>query len=193
MGKQGNATLVRRVFSGFAGRGVDAYRVKFPTGRVVEDYFMYDLTDWVLVVAVTAEGKFLLIKEYRAGFDDYMITPVAATCEKSETFSRTAERELLAEAGYSTEKVELLIEMPMHASNSPTIGHYYLATGCRRVASQDLDPNEKIEVRAYTPEQVLGMLRTKEIIDPGSRVSLMLALEQVSGYEFVRRVEGTQS
>ena len=42
-------------------------RVKLPTGVEIPEYYILEYPDWVNVIAITKEGKFVLVRQYRHG------------------------------------------------------------------------------------------------------------------------------
>ena len=40
-------------------------RVKLPTGVEIPEYYILEYPDWVNVIAITKEGKFVLVRQYR--------------------------------------------------------------------------------------------------------------------------------
>ena len=42
-------------------------RIELPDGRSIPDYYVFEYPDWVNVIAITKEGKFVFIDQYRHG------------------------------------------------------------------------------------------------------------------------------
>ncbi len=58
-----------------------AYR--FPNGKVFEPYYSYSRRDYVVIVAVDTEGKYICVRQFRYGIKEVMIgMPSAATNAK---------------------------------------------------------------------------------------------------------------
>lgn len=45
-------------------------RVKLPTGVEIPEYYILEYPDWVNVIAITKEGKFVLVRQYRHGIKE---------------------------------------------------------------------------------------------------------------------------
>lgn len=63
-------------------------RVKLPTGVEIPEYYILEYPDWVNVIAITKEGKFVLVRQYRHGIKEtrYEIAPEFVKPEKSLCF-----------------------------------------------------------------------------------------------------------
>jgi 8-oxo-dGTP pyrophosphatase MutT (NUDIX family) len=114
---------------------------KSPTEVVV-----LEAPDWVNVVAVTDEGRVVLIEQYRHGIQLITLEIPGGVVDPGETPQNAAERELLEETGYSARDWTLLGTVrpnPAFLSNSC---YTYLAGGAHRLQDQHLDPGEDISV-----------------------------------------------
>ena len=45
-------------------------RIELPDGRSIPDYYVFEYPDWVNVIAITKEGKFVFIDQYRHGLGE---------------------------------------------------------------------------------------------------------------------------
>ena len=44
--------------------------IELPDGRRIPDYYVFEYPDWVNVIAITKEGKFVFIDQYRHGLGE---------------------------------------------------------------------------------------------------------------------------
>jgi 8-oxo-dGTP pyrophosphatase MutT (NUDIX family) len=80
-----------------------------PTGKIVEPYYVYEFTPWVGALAITSEGKVILIKQYRHAIGEICIEiPGGCVDETDSNIADAAHRELLEETGYSFDSIEFL-------------------------------------------------------------------------------------
>lgn len=56
-------------------------RVKLPTGVEIPEYYILEYPDWVNVIAITKEGKFVLVRQYRHGIKETRYEICAGVCE----------------------------------------------------------------------------------------------------------------
>ena len=83
----------------------DSYEL--PDGRIVPEYYILEYPDWVNTLAITKDGKFVFVSQYRPGLkrNDYELC--AGVSEKSDrNMEAAARRELLEETGFLAEDVE---------------------------------------------------------------------------------------
>ena len=56
--------------------------VRLPDGVVNDEYYVLEYPDWVNVIAITTEGKFLMERQYRHGLQWTGYEICAGVCEK---------------------------------------------------------------------------------------------------------------
>ena len=74
--------------------------VKLPTGVEINDFYVLEYPDWVTVIALTVEGKYVIERQYRHGIQKTCYELCGGTVEKGEDVLETAKRELKEETGY---------------------------------------------------------------------------------------------
>ena len=77
-------------------------RVQLPSGTIIPKYWISEYPPWVNVVAVTADERVVLIRQYRHGIGGvHFEIPAGATDPGDTSLESAARRELLEETGYS--------------------------------------------------------------------------------------------
>ena len=98
--------------------------------------------DTAVIIPVTDDGKILLIEEEQPGKEPCIGT-VGGRIDKGEDPLEAAKRELLEETGYVAKEWKLLgAHQPMGKMDWAIFT--FIATGCKKVAEQELDGAEKI-------------------------------------------------
>ncbi len=143
---------------------------ELPNGNRVPEYYVLEYPDWVNVIAVTTEGEFVIIDQYRYGLGVLSHELVAGCLEEGETPLEAARRELLEETGYAGGKWNLLMTIAPNPSTSDNLTFCYLADGVEKVSGQHLDTGEDISVRLVSAEKLLSMMTEGKICQ-----ALMLA------------------
>ena len=89
-----------------------------PHGREIKDFYKVTIKDCAAIVALTADGKVVLKKEYRHCYGQDLIEIPAGVLEDEENPLEAAKRELQEETGYRSEKWTYLGKT---VESSPTI------------------------------------------------------------------------
>jgi len=130
---------------------------------VKHDFYVVNTYNWVNIVAVTREGKMVLVKQHRLGSDEISLETPGGVVETGEHAADCAERELLEETGYKGERAVLLNESWVNPAIMSNRISFFLIEDCEKVQGQSLDPAEDIEVVEYGPDDVMAMIRSGEI------------------------------
>ena len=73
---------------------------ELPNGKVIDDFYTLWQPDWVLILARTAQGKWVMTEQYRHGTGKIALEFPAGIIDKGETPEQAALRELQEECGY---------------------------------------------------------------------------------------------
>ena len=77
---------------------------ELPSGKVIDDFYTLWQPDWVLILARTKEGKWVMTEQYRHGTGKIALEFPAGIIDKGETPEEAAIRELQEECGYRLEE-----------------------------------------------------------------------------------------
>ena len=125
------------------------------------------------VVPVTADGKILMVRQYRNALDRYTLEiPAGALDEVGEPGIECASRELEEETGYRSENLEWLITLRTTVAFCNERIEVYVALDLIP-SKQHLDEDEFIELGAYTIEELKEKIFSGEIEDAKTVSSLM--------------------
>ena len=137
--------------------------VQLPDGTVQPEYYVLEYPTWINVIAITRDGRFVMVGQYRHGLQDVFMELVAGTCEQGEDPLAAAQRELLEETGYAGGEWTPYGVLSANPTSMNNLSHIFLATGVERVAEQHLDDTEDIAVHLLTEQEVLALLRADRI------------------------------
>ena len=132
-------------------------------------------TGVVLIIAITDDGKLVLIEQFRPPVGTQCVEIPAGLVgdipeHSGEDLVSAARRELLEETGYQAETMEIVFEgVPSPGSNTIVIT-FLLAQGLRKVTAGGGDESEDITVYEVPVEDVLSW--TEERRKNGSYVDL---------------------
>ena len=139
-------------------------RVELPTGAIVPEWYIMEFPDWVNVIAITREGEFVMISQYRHGVRQTRYELVAGGCEEGETAEQSARRELLEEAGYGGGEWREFMCVAPNPSNQNNFTYTFLATGVERISEQQTEVSEDIQVHLMSAAEVRELLENEQII-----------------------------
>jgi ADP-ribose pyrophosphatase len=108
--------------------------IKLPDGRRVDDFYTIKLPDFVVVTAVTDDGKLVTVKHYRHGPRAVTQGLPSGFIDEGETPAEAARRELREEAGYEASKWSNLGQYVVDGNRGCGTEHVFLARGATRVA-----------------------------------------------------------
>ena len=133
-------------------------KVRLPDGTVHPEYYVLEYPTWVNVIALTPEGKFVMVKQYRHGLGIVATELCAGVAEEGEVPLEAARRELLEETGFGGGEWELLSVLCANPGSQNNLSYSFVARGVVRVAEQHLDETEDVRVEILDEEQVWDML-----------------------------------
>lgn len=137
--------------------------VRLPNGSVNPEFYILEYPSWVNVIAITEDGDFVMIEQYRHGLRDVFFEIVAGVVEEGEDTIAAAKRELLEETGFGGGEWQLFSVISGNPSVTNNLTYCYLAKGVKRLSAQHLDATEDIRVRVLPYNEVLAMLERDEI------------------------------
>ncbi|MDE6207997.1 MAG: NUDIX hydrolase [Muribaculaceae bacterium] len=139
-------------------------KVELPDGRIHPEYYVLEYPSWVNIIAITEDGEFVLVEQYRHGLGEVGFELCAGVVEDGEAPVDGAKRELMEETGFGGGEWELFATLSPNASATNNLSYTYLARGVRRVTDkQHLDATEDVAVHVVSREEVYKLLSTGEI------------------------------
>lgn len=146
-------------------------------------FFVYKEVDTCCVLARTKEGKFIVVREYRVGPQRKMVElPAGRLNGFKDNPDQQIKNELLQETGYTGEFTKVG-KMPTSPYSTRYI-HCYYAVNCTKVAEQELDKTEFIEVDLLDEEEMRKILMKG---DSSSCAPGLLAWEWLKKDGFIRK------
>ncbi len=137
--------------------------VKLPSGKTVT----WDLVKHkgaAAVVPVTEKGNILLVKQYRNALDQETLEIPAGGIEPNETALECVMREIEEETGFKAGRMEHLMTIITAIGFCDEKIPIYIAFDLE-ASKQNLDEDEFIDVKEFTPEEIKEMIFDGHIID----------------------------
>lgn len=137
--------------------------VRLPNGVENEEYYVLEYPDWVNVVALTEDGRFLMERQYRHGLGRTCYELCAGVVEAGEEPLEAARRELLEETGFGGGEWTYYMALSANASAMNNLSHTFVAKGVCRLADPDPEATEDISVHFLSVGEVRDLLLDGDI------------------------------
>ena len=149
-----------------------------PKGQVIEPYYVIDYPNWTNALALTEDKQVILVRIYRHGLEKTILEiPGGNMDAEDESPEQTIRRELLEETGYVFDRVEQVHRISPNPSNHSNLAYGFLMTGGRKVAEQNLDEDEQLEVVLVSLDELKRMLHENEIWQAMHVTTIFYALQ----------------
>lgn len=137
-------------------------KVTAPCGEATREIVEHN--GGVGLIALTAEDKVVLVRQYRYAAQEATLEIPAGKLEAGENPMEAAIRELREETGYTAAKIQRLFSYYIGIGYSEEMLHTYLFTDLTP-GETEFDADEAIEVEEYTVDEMIEMVESGEIRD----------------------------
>lgn len=122
------------------------------------DFVILRASDWVNVVAVTPQGRVVLIRQWRQGSGAPSLEIPGGIVDPGESPAQAGARELLEETGYVAAELVPLGQVNPNPALFDNTCHTFLARDAVPQSPQRLDDGERIEVLARPVADLPGLV-----------------------------------
>ncbi|MEL3960689.1 NUDIX hydrolase [Lysinibacillus endophyticus] len=120
----------------------------------------------VAVIAITDEGKLILVEQYRKALERSIIEIPAGKLEPGEAPEVTARRELEEETGYGCHKLSYLQTFATSPGFADEVIHLFVAEQLFEIEEKaELDEDEFVELMQVSVEEAEEMVKDGRIYD----------------------------
>lgn len=151
-----------------------------PLGKIVDPYYVYEFPTWVTAVPITEDGKIVMVRQYRHALGELCIEIPGGCVDATDKSPEEAiARELLEETGFVFSSYEYLGKISANPSTNNNLMHMYLAKDGKKIASQQLDVNEELEVELHSIEDLKKMIRENKIVQSMHVACILYAFDKL--------------
>lgn len=135
-----------------------------------EDYFynraldsmtftVVDMNDWAITIPRTAEGNFIIVRQFRIGFISDTLEFPGGSVNSGEDPEAAALRELAEETGTAAGKISHLGTMQPNPAFMSNLCHVYLAENCIAKGLHKPDKFEDTQTLTVTETELRDMIK----------------------------------
>lgn len=138
-----------------------AREVEFSPGAEHHIYHSVMSSDYVVVLAVTPDGRIPLVRQYRPAVEDFTLEFPAGIIDAGETAAVTASRELLEETGLPARTVHQLGVNKTDAGRLSNRVHSFFIDTAPQIP--DFEPEEGVTTRLVTASELVEIILAGEL------------------------------
>jgi ADP-ribose pyrophosphatase len=153
--------------------------VSLPSGVVVDDYFVSERADVVVVFAVTSDDQVVLVHQWKQGRRAFLTELPGGMCEEDEDPAEAAARELLEETGYACESLRGIGSFETDPTKSSNRIVAFLGLGARVVADPAWDVQEELEIVLVPLDAIRREIAVGVVTVAGSVAAIYRALDEL--------------
>ncbi|MFC4987639.1 MULTISPECIES: NUDIX hydrolase [Saliphagus] len=158
-------TVARRTAYSCDGFEIRNERVALPDGTETEFDYLSE-PESVCILPLTPDDRVVCIEEWRQAVSRVNRgLPVGSTEPDDDSLEAAARRELREETGHEAEDLEHLLTAEPANGIADSVIHFFVASGCRPTAAQQLDDDETIRVAETSLEDLLSEIESGDLRD----------------------------
>ncbi len=139
--------------------------IRLPNGAEVPRYYVLEYPDWVNVLAITKDKKFVMIRQYRHGIREEHFEFCGGVVDAGDASPlAAAKRELLEETGYGNGRWTFNLRMSANPSTTNNWTYNFIAEDVELVSGQCLDGGECLTVHLLELDEIKSLLAANEIV-----------------------------
>jgi ADP-ribose pyrophosphatase len=141
---------------------VEDHTIELPDGRIIENWPWVITPDYVNIVALTDDVRFLCFRQTKYSVEGVSLAPVGGYIDPGEDPLAAAKRELLEETGYQASTWIKLAHLPIDGNRGVGTAHLFMARGAHPVSEIDADDLEEQELFLLSRAEVEAALDAGE-------------------------------
>jgi ADP-ribose pyrophosphatase len=138
-------------------------RFRHPVRAVERDFAVIAAPDWCNIIAVTPDGRLVLVRQFRYGTNDFSLEIPGGMIDTGEPPVDAAIRELREETGYVGSNARVIGSVQPNPAILNNRCHFVLIENAELRAPVGWDHDEEIEVQLAPVDEVMGWARSGRI------------------------------
>ncbi len=138
-------------------------RYHHPRRDLEREFVVLRAPDWVNVLALTDDGRLVLVRQFRFGADEFSLEIPGGVMEAGEDPVTAGVRELREETGFTGDRARLIGSVQPNPAIQDNRCHFVLVEGVQPLASIEWDDDEEIAVSTAPVADVLAWARAGRI------------------------------
>ena len=138
-------------------------RYRHPVRGTERDFVVVQPADWCNVLALTPDGRLVLVRQFRFGIDGFSLEIPGGVMEAGEDPIAAGLRELREETGFTGARARLLGSVHPNPAIQSNRCHFVLVEEAVQSAALEWDADEEIEVTTVPADEVLAQARADGI------------------------------
>ena len=137
---------------------------KTPIGGIINDFYIVERPDFIVIVPQSKDGKYILVKQYRHGLGRSVLNFPMGFVEKNETLQETAKRELAEETKYFSGNLEYIGRLYLSPPFIKCKGHIFLARDISIIEKDKKIDDTEIEKIIFVDQYEIEELINKKAL-----------------------------
>lgn len=137
---------------------------QLPDGNIIQNFFVRDSPDYVVVFCLTKDQQVVLVKQYRHAVGEITLElPAGLQSQHDINIMEAARRELMEETGYSAKTLEHTAEMYADPTRTKAKLHLFFAPDAEKISMPAAKNYEQTEVELVSIDDLKKLVEEKSI------------------------------
>lgn len=149
--------------------------LRLDDGKIIDDYHRIYFPDYIAVFSETADGRVILLRQYRNGIGSVDLAFPGGSIEPGEQAKDAARRELLEETGYTSDEWQFLGQYSVHSNYGCGKAHFFYAKNAKKKLEPEANDLEATEIVFLTREELRNAITSGKMkaLDSAALAGLM--------------------